>query len=331
MNSSKPPIVITSIFPPNKVVTDFVNKKFHIIVAGDSKTPEPWKYKNCEYLSLSDQKAQCPKLAAITPIKHYCRKNFAYLQAIQSGAEELFETDDDNFPQDNYPNFFQADSNLVEVVTSPSSFFNVYQEFVDGNSTLWPRGYPLKKILVTDEAKRKKKKVNVLIQQSLINNDTDVDAIYRLSVNKTVTFKDKKSLALDFHSYCPVNSQNTAWRRPAFLFLYLPSTVASRVCDILRGWVAQRLSWELDAHVVFLSPSVYQLRNDHDFLKDFEEEIPLYLHAEKIIEILEATPLVGSIEAKFISIYQALAEHGIVQQEEVARAKVWASVLTKIQ
>lgn len=330
MNSTKPPIVITSIFPPNKVISDFVSKKFRIVVAGDSKTLEPWSYKNCAYLSLKEQESLFPKLAAVTPIRHYCRKNFAYLHAIQDGALELFETDDDNFPQENYPNFFKTQSNLVEVVSSPSSFFNVYQDFLEGDSTLWPRGYPLKKILSSVETKRTKNKVNVLIQQSLINNDTDVDAIYRLSVNKTVTFKDDKSIALDSHTYCPVNSQNTAWKKPAYILLYLPSTVASRVCDILRGWVAQRLSWELDAHVAFLSPSVYQLRNEHDFLKDFEEEIPLYLNAEKIIEILENTPLTGSIEAKFIAIYQALAEQGIVQPEEVSRAKVWASVLTKI-
>ena len=324
------PIVITSIFPPNKVIFAYVKKNFSLVIAGDRKTQEPWEFKNCEYLSTKQQESLFPELGAVIPYNHYARKNFAYLKAVSSGVEQIFETDDDNFPQKHFPNFLTKKEIEVQVVSSSNNFFNTYQDFLKGKETLWARGYPLKRILdKSQKVKRKKQKIKSFIQQSLIDNDTDVDAIYRLTINKMVTFKKNKKLALSPHTYSPINSQNTAWYKEAFLFLYLPSTVSSRVCDILRGWIAQRLQWEIGGYLLFLSPSVYQMRNEHDFLKDFKEEIPLYLETENTIRILEDTILSGSIENKLLQIYKALVKNSIVLPEEIERVKAWIKTLEK--
>ncbi|MEO8581117.1 MAG: STELLO glycosyltransferase family protein [Patescibacteria group bacterium] len=330
INQQTTPIVITSIFSPNEVIKQFVKKGFKLYIAGDKKTPKNWSFENCEYLSIESQ-FRYEKLAEITPENHYARKNFAYLAAIESGASEIFETDDDNYPQSNYPSFLEKSTQSVQILKSSDRFFNIYSEFLAGDQVVWPRGYPLKQILNTPKKlSRKTKTINTFIQQSLIDNDTDVDAIYRLTNNRPVTFIKDKKLALDKHVYAPFNSQNTAWFPPAYLFLYLPSTVGSRVCDILRGWIAQRMSWEIDSHLLFLSPCAYQLRNEHDYLKDFKDELPLYIETERTIEILETTSLTGSTQSKFVQIYQALAKANIVQPEEVNKVKAWIKILSTL-
>ncbi len=45
------------------------------------------------------------------------------------------------------------------------------------------------------------------------------------------------------------------------------------MCDIWRSYWAQRLLWEMDASVMFVSGTVDQVRNAHDYVKDFRDEM----------------------------------------------------------
>jgi hypothetical protein len=45
------------------------------------------------------------------------------------------------------------------------------------------------------------------------------------------------------------------------------------VCDIWRSYWAQRLLWEMGASVLFVSGTVDQVRNAHDYVKDFRDEM----------------------------------------------------------
>jgi hypothetical protein len=42
--------------------------------------------------------------------------------------------------------------------------------------------------------------------------------------------------------------------------------------QIWRSYWAQRMLWDIDARLVFAGPTVYQDRNEHDYLQDFIEE-----------------------------------------------------------
>lgn len=66
-------------------------------------------------------------------------------------------------------------------------------------------------------------------------------------------------LALPSGVFSPYNSQNTVHQRSAFWALYLPSSVSFRVTDIWRSFWAQRLLWETDGSVVFVSGTVDQV------------------------------------------------------------------------
>ena len=100
-------------------------------------------------------------------------------------------------------------------------------------------------------------------------------------------------MALGKGSWCPFNSQNTTWSGGAFPLLYLPSFCSIRMTDIWRSFVAQRIAWENGWHILFHGATVRQERNDHDLMRDFADEIPGYLHNDRIRKTLEDLPLRG--------------------------------------
>ncbi|EKD86436.1 MAG: hypothetical protein ACD_37C00283G0002 [uncultured bacterium] len=312
-------IVITSIYPPTKAVLLFSKlKSFAMFVSGDNKTPKGWSHKNVHYLSISDQHKKFPKLSKLVSQNHYARKNFAYLSAILSGIEFLYETDDDNLPYNFFPNFIDSEKNMEEI-NAPLSF-NIYSEFT--KKRVWPRGIPLN-LIDNKISKRKKNKVIPLIQQSLADLDPDVDAIYRLTNGDVITFAKGKILCLATGTFAPFNSQNTYWSKKVFPLLYLPSTVDSRVCDIWRGYIAQRILWELNSRLIFLSPSVYQKRNVHDYMKDFVQELELYTKTEDLLITLNKIKLKGNIDVMLIDIYSLLIEKGFFKKKELSILREW--------
>jgi hypothetical protein len=84
----------------------------------------------------------------------------------------------------------------------------------------------------------------------------------------------------------PFNSQNTLFFRDAFWGLFLPSTTSFRVCDIWRGYWTERMLWEIGGRLAFQRPSAIQERNSHSLLKDFKDEIDLYVHAGEMVDFL---------------------------------------------
>lgn len=314
------PIVITSINPPNEAIKKFAAMKgFKIFVAGDLKTPHDWKHSNAVYLSIPDQKLKYAKLSSLIPKNHYARKNFAYIDAIRTNPTHLYETDDDNLPYKIFPNFLSNKTQSIQTISAPSAF-NIYSLFTRDH--VWPRGLPLPSINAKPQSKSAHR-IRPLIQQSLADLDPDVDAIYRLTNGKQIRFIKNKAIALDRFTFCPFNSQNTFWHMEAFPLLYLPSTVDSRVTDIWRGYIAQRILWEMDSRLIFLSPCVYQKRNIHDFHKDFQQEIDLYLRAGELVEALKNIHLKGSVSKMLINVYENLTKQHFFEKEEIGIVTEW--------
>ena len=107
----KTAIVLTTINNPTKAVKDFSKlKDYTLFVSGDNKTPDNWSLKNAKFLSMQNQRKQYPKLSSLVAENHYSRKNIAYIDAIQSGTEFIYETDDDNLPYDFFPNFLKKET-----------------------------------------------------------------------------------------------------------------------------------------------------------------------------------------------------------------------------
>lgn len=312
-------IVITTINKPTQAVINFSKlRNYTLFVAGDNKTPIDWKLKNASFISINEQKKKYPELSKSIAENHYSRKNFAYLEALQAGHTFIYETDDDNLPYPFFPNFIEKEK-VIEEITAPQSF-NIYSLFT--KKRVWPRGIPLNQIN-TPIKKTIKKSVRPLIQQSLADLDPDVDAIYRLTNAEEVTFKKNRVFTLAKKTYCPFNSQNTLWNKEVFPLLYLPSTIDARVTDIWRGYIAQRILWELNSNVIFTSPSVYQIRNIHNFMKDFQQEMDLYLKTENLLNTLDSVTLKGSQSHMLKTVYEVLVSEGFFHKEELTALKKW--------
>jgi hypothetical protein len=318
-------IVITSIFPPTVGVKKYaLLEGWNLIVVGDKKTPKDWAWDKVRFISTVDQEKSGYETARCLPWNHYARKMIGYLAAIKSGAEIIFDTDDDNIPKNDWG--LPDSLNAYDLTPSDRSFVNVYRYFSD--QPIWPRGFPLnhimdKRTLLTD-GDLKKQTVRVGIWQGLNDGDPDVDAIYRLTSNAACHFMGKDPLVLNQGTVCPFNSQNTAFVKTLFPLLYLPAFVNFRFTDILRGLVAQPIMWQAGYLLGFTKPSAIQKRNAHDFFDDFVSEVPCYLYAEKIVEIAEAAVRSKfSITENLMGVYENLCRHEIVTRKEPDLVQAW--------
>ena len=316
-------IVITSIFPPSEAVRKFASlPDWQLIVVGDKKTPENWELKDVIYLGPKQQTELGFETSQHLPWNHYCRKLIGYLYAMKLGAKLIADSDDDNLPYEDWPRPPDEASDF-KILSGPK-FTNIYKYFTD--EFVWPRGLPLEYILEKESAKAVRAKQNVGVWQFLANGDPDVDAIYRLTNNKPITFKDSEPVILDKNTISPFNSQNTLFKKEFFPLLYLPAYVTFRFTDILRGLVAQPLLWDQGHRLGFGGATVFQERNPHNYLKDFESEIPVYLHSEKVVDIsnrvLESNagaPLTNNL----VAVYAALKDEGIVTDQELILLRAW--------
>jgi hypothetical protein len=318
-------IVITSIYPPSPSIRKWTTfADWTVVVAGDKKTPADWNCHQATFLSAAQQENAQFQIARLLPWNHYARKLMGYLAAIRQGAEIILDTDDDNMPKPDWsiPEF---DGSFL-ATPSGMGFLNIYSYFTDQH--IWPRGFPLNR--VCDPASRltagqiETATARVGIWQGLADGDPDVDAVYRMTVNVPCFFADKPPVVLGKGTVSPFNSQNTAFIRPVFPLLYLPASVSFRSTDIIRGLVAQPILWSAGYSLGFTHATVIQDRNDHQYLSDFESEIPCYLHAEKILDVVDgAVSCRFSIETNLVNAYESLIHHELMPKCEMALILAW--------
>ena len=279
-------------------------------------------------MTIDDQKELPFRLARLLPEQHYARKNLGYLLAISRGCECIYETDDDNAPT---PNWSVRNVEVSALRVSPiaaAKWANVYEIYT--SEFVWPRGLPLSQarshfadgFKIGDAFQL----VVAPIQQGLANGSPDVDAVWRLIFNDEISFREFPSVVLPRGTWCPFNSQNTWWWKPAFPLLYLPSLCSFRMTDIWRGLVAQRCLWELGHELEFHSADVKQQRNAHDLTRDFRDEVSGYLRNEEIRDMLETCGLSSrscDLADNIRTCYEALVRSAVVEKSELTLLEAW--------
>jgi STELLO glycosyltransferases len=327
--------VITTIQRPTvsvcKLVRRLVAVKGNLIVVGDKKGPVDYDLEGAQFLSLADQLDSDFELARKLPTAHYARKNVGYLEAISQGASCIYETDDDNAPLDTWePRAETVRATRIE----ECGWMNVYRVFCDDQ--IWPRGFPIDEVAASFSGVRTRAEesldIQAPIQQGLVNNSPDVDAIWRLTLDRPFDFQLSPSVYLPRGAWCPFNSQSTWWFPVAYPLMYLPSHCSFRMTDIWRSFVAQRCLWEIDLGIVFHGPEVVQQRNEHDLMRDFEDEIPGYLGNKKLVAILEGLALskgADAVGANLFTCYEELVRSGVLAEKEVELVKIWLTDLEK--
>jgi hypothetical protein len=329
--------VLTTIQKPTTCVWRLSEKlrrlDAELIVAGDKKGPAEYPVPDAQLLSLLDQIDSGFELARALPTGHYARKNIAYLTAIQRGATCIYETDDDNAPNEHWERRHRT---TLARSCSARPWANVYRMFSDEH--IWPRGFPLDRITDPDtftlDESTPEQLVDAPVQQGLANGSPDVDAIWRLTLDHPFQFTRKPSVLLPTGTWCPFNSQTTWWWPPAFPLLYLPSHCSFRMTDIWRGFIAQRCLWEMGYHLVFHAAEVDQARNEHNLLQDLEDEIPGYLNNHRIVAGLESLSLRGGEESasdNLLQCYELLVRIGVIPEKELGLVQAWLADLAVLQ
>lgn len=328
--------IITSIQPPTASVRGLCRAlrplKASVLIVGDRKGPHEYPLAGTELMTLEQQLALPLQLPHLLPLNHYVRKNVGYLALISRKAGCIYETDDDNAPTSGW----QPRQQTVKArgISGPK-WFNVFRHFSD--ERIWPRGFPLNEIAASHRRPIRVRapwaNVDSPIQQGLVDLHPDVDAIWRLVMEKPFHFRDADSVALLPGVWCPFNSQTTWWFPRAYPLLYLPSFCTFRMTDIWRSFVAQRCLWAMNSVVTFHAAEVIQRRNVHNLLKDFQDEVPGYLTNEKICRTLEDLKLQAGPEAvaeNLVRCYEALVGAGVFPKKELRLVRAWLKDLTVI-
>ncbi|KAK6179748.1 hypothetical protein SNE40_012037 [Patella caerulea] len=267
-NSSNWIVVTANVEPTDAIKYMSTLPKWKLLVVANSNTPKDWKLADCVYLSLAEQHQF--KISKLIPTESYSRKTVGFLYAITKGADTIYDLDDtinllsdldDLVKREIFEYGLQYDGKVV---------FNQFNHF--GQSTIWPRGYPMKKISENGTNRylvSSFKKPSVL--QILSNGDPDIDPVFRLTLKPT-----KTSLNISFDNAAPpvvippgvfaaINSQTTLFHYVALWAMVLPITTHYLHSDIIRGYWAQRLLWEIGEFVGFHPPDVYQTRNNRSY------------------------------------------------------------------
>lgn len=329
-------LVLTTI---NKASRNILNiekeckkKNWEFQIVGDYKTPKKFKLVYGKFCSFSDQKKLKFSYSKRTPKNNYARKNIGYLLSIKNKAEIIIETDDDNYP---LKKFFKNRELIKKfLLVKNNGWINIYDIFKNDKSLIWPRGLPLNEITNKKKFNFISKKEKCYIQQGLCNSNPDVDAIYRLINNNiNIKFKDNLNIGISKKSISVFNSQNTTWFKEAFPLLYLPSYCSMRATDIWRSLVAQRILFNDNKSILFHSSNVYQKRNPHILMKDFKDEIPVYLDTNNIHKILNSIKLkTGSKHYlnNLLKCYQTLCKKSFFPNKEMILVNAWKKDLDKI-
>lgn len=322
-------MVVTTIQYPTEQLKQLARLSgWHLVVVGDKKTPADWHLENCEYLSPEKQLELGYAITPLLPWNHYSRKNIGYLYAMERGATIIYETDDDNLPIGNLNPSPQ--SNPLLGLESLSSSVNIYSYF--GQPDVWPRGYPLDKIKEGHQFKITSPRLcQIGIEQGIVNKSPDVDAIFRLTQDKEITFEERSPCFLSENLFCPFNSQNTFFHQGAFFTMYIPSTTTMRVADIWRGYIAQKLIWEKGFKLVFSGPNAIQDRNAHSLMHDFFLEQALYLQGSGLVNYLRHWQGQGDDPSNTMyALYQDLVKENFFEEKELLLLQAWLNDLKRI-
>ena len=210
----------------------------------------------------------------------------------QHGAHYIYDSDDDTLPINDLQDFHLSSFTNTEglLIDTKNLTFNPCPHF--GQSTLWPRGYPLNHVgLSSPHSYSLCTLHNPVVRQGLINKDPDVDAIIRLTRKHQATEIDLNfdgaapPVVIPKGTFVPINTQATVVTYEGLWSLVLPQSLSARKMDIVRGYWMQPLLWLIDQRVGYYPAVSKHFRNPHNILKDAIEEEG-FLEVEQMLHVL---------------------------------------------
>lgn len=287
-------IATTTINPPTKGIMAMLklakSNNWQFIIAGDKKTPHQ-EYldiaavEDCvTYLHPNNQEDTSQQLSDLIGWNCIQRRNFSLIEAYNTGAEVIALWDDDNIPYSNWGQSVKVNQETTPVLFKTNAA--VFDPLCSIFPAIWHRGFPHQILDDRQYGRAPMKKIKCLVQADFWDGSPDVDAVCRIALNPQVEFKKFMS-AFSSDKPMPFNSQNTFISRDLlptyFLFPHI-----GRMDDI---WASYYTQAHFPESVIFSKATVKQERNEHDLVKDLEDEMIGYKHSLKLVEALfDGTP-----------------------------------------
>ena len=315
--SAKTVLITTTIRVPHFLQGVLENAITHqaenvsVLVIGDLKTP-PEVRSFCRalshlfripvtYLDVPDQEqalAAYPELLALIPKNSAARILLGNFLAYQSGAESIIVMLDDDFVSEG--DFFGTHRLVgaereVNLIRSPSGWFNAYEATIEERGIpFYFRGFPWsKRTIKPGERTMTKRRARVMVNQGLVMEDPDVDAVTRLAwpiraIKMHPAFG--QGFGLEPGTWCPFNIENVALAREIIPLYFMPAFLV-RNNDIWASYILTRILESRGEVVSYGYPLVKQFRNAHNLWRDLGEELVNDQATDRFVEIIRAVPL----------------------------------------
>ncbi|RLM87476.1 uncharacterized protein C2845_PM04G32800 [Panicum miliaceum] len=274
---------------------------WQLLAVADEATPADWSHPGSVLLTLADQARLGFRSVAFLPARGPARKAAGYLFAVQRGARVIYDADarnavlGGNLTKHFDVNLDQRQGGAVLLQYSHAdpnrTVVNPFVHF--GQPSIWPRGLPLEKAGEVDaeEFYTEIFSGGQFIQQGMCNGLPDIDAVFYFT-RKSLEMEafdfqfdvDAPKVALPQGMMAPVNSVNTLFHSPAFWGLALLVSVSPMASDVIRGYWAQRILWEIGGYLVVYPPTVHRIDNVH--AHPFDDEKDIHVNIGRLIKFL---------------------------------------------
>ena len=260
------------------------------------------------------------------------RRNLGYLLAVKNGAEIIATIDDDNIPLPSWgQDVYVGSSVLRRMISDDVICDSLFEHSNVTTRKLWHRGFPIQRLEERYKRKESISKGVIDVQAGLWNGDPDIDAVCRIAGGPfNLEFPDMEFI-IDNNCFSPYNTQNTLFSRrvsPAMCLMFF----VGRMDDIWASYMTQRIMREIDSHVLFTGPTVFQDRNEHDLSIDLESEMIGYRNTESFIDKLNQIDLSRCTEV--IEMYDKIVEEisnlDFIKKEVTSFQRAWLEDISKI-
>ncbi len=278
-----------------------------IIIAGSERTPHDEVRAFIDtlpvettYLHPDDHEVLRWEVERYHELNHHHRRNFALLEALsvakKRDIKRIITIDDDN-----YPNSINWVSNVVDILDIPN-----VRPVVDAKDGWWNagelceptvthRGYPISQRLTQGKHRYlspSNERIGVIA--SLWVGDPDIDAIERIALNPQVKYL-VESVTLAKGTWCPFDTQSTTVHIDLAPMMAMWTGVG-RYDDIWCSYLMRAVMDVFGWHVTYGYPAVRQDRNQHDLLKDLDNEMLGYRRTDDLCRVLRECVAVLEVE-----------------------------------
>jgi len=311
-------ITITTIHKPIFIedlcrnINQYRHYNVDILIIGDLKTPPIANYCKAvssqynvpiEYLDIEGQWESLKnykKLFDLFPYNTPDRVILGGMLAYLRGCERIIAVDDDNFvTESDFVGYHSITGSVREmpIISNNLGWYNVHSGLKETqNIPFYPRGYPFsKRVSESSEVVGSYLTKKIIVNQGLVLEDPDIDAITRLAKPIRVEgFKDGVIPHFGlWKTWSPFNYQNTCLSRELIPCYYRPLS-GLRNADIWTAYIFNKLAEHFGDVITFGQPLVKQIRNEHNLFGDLQIELQNNIETDYFVEILKTVSLTKS-------------------------------------